>query len=207
MNKKIRFLIASGPTQEPLDLVRYISNYSTGTMGKYLTLAAEKKGHKVTWVECPKKAQTALELQTQLLKLLPKNDVLIMAAAVCDVRPLKFSNLKIKKDNLASIPLTKNPDILVSLAKKKKASQLFIGFGIESKDIFKNGFKKLKEKSLDLIILQEVTKNKNPFGEKSIEAFLLSKDGGVKRYSSIKKDKLAKLIIEKSEKLIGDSSR
>ena len=95
MNKKIRFLIASGPTREPLDPVRYLSNYSTGTMGKYLAESAKKAGHKVTWVECPNKIETADELEIELKKLLPKNDVLIMAAAVCDVKPKKFSLLKI----------------------------------------------------------------------------------------------------------------
>ena len=90
----MRFLIVYGPTQEPIDPVRFISNYSTGTMGRHLVEAAEKRGHKVTAVECPTDAQTANELLAKLKKVLPKNDCLIMAAAVCDMRPKSVSKIK-----------------------------------------------------------------------------------------------------------------
>src|SRR3989338_3246555 len=99
--KKVRFLIASGPTREPLDPVRYLSNYSTGTMGRFLAAEAKKRHHAVDWVECPRDAETAIELQTQLQKRLPKSDVLIMVAAVCDVRPHRVSGIKIKKETLS----------------------------------------------------------------------------------------------------------
>ena len=118
--KKLRFLIASGPTQEPLDPVRFISNYSTGIMGKYLVESAKKRGHSVEWVKCPDKAKTALDLQKKLSSLLHRNDVLIMAAAVADVRPASPSSSKIKKENLKSVSFVKNPDILAGLSKKKE---------------------------------------------------------------------------------------
>ena len=194
--------MTSGPTREPLDPVRYISNYSTGTMGKCLALAAKEKGHKVTWVECPKKAETALELQRLLQKFLPKHDVLIMAAAVCDVRPVRFSNLKIKKDRLASIPVKKNPDILAGLSKIKRKGQIFIGFGLESQNIIINGFKKLNQKKLDLMVLQKVTNKTNPFGDKPIDAFLLGRDEGIRRFRAIRKLRLARVIVEAAEKLV-----
>ena len=203
MNKKLRFLIASGPTREPLDPVRYLSNYSTGTMGKYLVEAAKRSGHKVTWVECPENIQTACELEIELKKLLPKNDVLIMAAAVCDVRPKKFSRLKIKKNSLGSISVLKNPDILAGLSKLKRKDQVFIGFALESENIFKNALKKMEEKNLDLIVLQKVTQTKNPFGDKPIDAFLLRRGEDIKQYRTVKKQKLAGLIVDLAEKLIG----
>ena len=202
MTKKLRFLIASGPTQEPLDPVRYISNYSTGTMGKYLVQAAKNQGNRVTWVECPKKAETALELERELKKLLPSHDVLVMVAAVCDVRPVRFSRAKIKKDLLSAIKVTKNPDILKNLSKIKKSGQVFIGFGLESDNLLKNGLKKLRQKSLDLIVLQRVTKNAHPFGDKPIDAFLLGKDEGIARLGTITKQKLARLIIDRAEELV-----
>lgn len=198
----MRFLIASGPTREPLDPVRYLSNYSTGTMGRYLVRAAKKKGHRVDWVECPGKAETALELEAELKKRLPKNDVLVMAAAVCDVRPRRFSGSKIKKKDLASIALTRNPDILAGLSRKKKKSQIFVGFALESKDIFKNARKKLNAKGLDLIVLQRVTRDQNPFGDKPIEAYFLGRGEATRRFAAIRKQKLARLIIEKAEELI-----
>lgn len=201
MIKKLRFLIASGPTREPLDPVRYLSNYSTGTMGRCLVQAVKRKGHKVTSVECPSDAETALELQSRLKKFLPKHDVLIMASAVCDVRPLRLSGTKIKKDRLSSIKLTKNPDILAGLSKIKRADQIFIGFGLESENIFKNGFEKLRSKKLELIVIQQVKNNKTPFGEKPIEAFVLEKKRVLKKFKSVTKEKLAGFLVEEAGRL------
>ncbi len=194
-----RFLIASGPTQEPLDPVRFLSNNSTGTMGKYLAQAARRRKHRVTWVECPRDAQTALSLQKKLGELLPKNDVLIMVAAVCDARPARVSAVKIKKGALSTIRLVKNPDILAGLAKKKRKDQLFIGFGLESEKMLANGLKKLRQKGLELIVLQKVTKNQTPFGERSIEAYILRKNGDVKRFRTISKPKLADFLVREAE--------
>ncbi len=202
MSKKIRFLIASGPTREPLDPVRYLSNYSTGTMGMCLASAAKKAGHQATWIQCPEKIETAVELGRELKKLLPRHDVLIMAAAVCDVRPLKFSGKKIKKDRLSSIRLAKNPDILAGLSRIKRKDQIFIGFALESENIFKNAFKKMKQKKLDLVVLQKVTEKENPFGDKPIEAFVLERDEGIRRYSAIRKQELARFVVDAAEKLI-----
>lgn len=199
--KGLRFLIASGPTEEPLDPVRFISNRSTGTMGRYLVKTARAKGHRVTWVECPGHVGTALELQKALTRLVPGNDVLIMAAAVCDVRPFHFSAGKIKKENLRTIPLVKNPDILASLKKKKKRHQVFIGFGLESSRIFENGFEKVVSKGLDLIVLQKVTKNSNPFGGKPISVFLLDRKKRCKRFGPISKNRLSKILVSEAERL------
>jgi len=91
---------------------------------------------------------------------------------------------------------------LAGLSKIKKKDQIFIGFGLESQDIFKNAFKKLKKKKLDLMVLQKVTKNRNSFGDKPIEAFLLHRGEGIKQFRAIKKQKLARLIIDWTEKLI-----
>jgi len=155
----------------------------------------------VTWVECPTHARTALELQKALARLVPRNDVLIMAAAVCDVRPFHFSGSKIKKENLRVIPLVKNPDILASLKKKKKRHQVFIGFGLESSHIFENGFEKVVSKGLDLIVLQKVTKNSNPFGEKPIHAYLLDREKKRRRFGVISKNKLSKILVREAERL------
>lgn len=196
----LKILIASGPTQEPLDPVRYLSNYSTGTMGRCLFEAARKK-HKVTWIQCPQDAQTARELLAVLQKNLPKNDVLIMAAAVCDVRPEKVQSGKIKKERLGALKFVKNPDILAELAKKKKKSQVFIGFGLESGNILENGLSKLRKKKLELILLQQVTKKINPFGEKSIAALALDWRENVKRFPRTSKETIARYLVSKAEAL------
>ena len=195
---RLRILIASGPTQEPIDPVRYLSNYSTGTMGRRLYEAASRK-HKVTWVQCPQDAQTARELLARLKRLLPTHEVLIMAAAVCDVRPVKINSTKIKKEALKAIRLVKNPDILAELSKIKKKSQVFIGFGLESSQLLKNGFRKLQQKNLELILLQRVTKNSTPFGEKSIEAVALDRKKSVRQFHKTPKATIARFLIQKSE--------
>ena len=168
-------------------------------MGRCLVEAARKQGHRVTFVECPKDAGTALELQAKLKTLLPKHNILIMAAAVCDSRPSKVSKVKIKKELLRTIYLVKNPDILAGLAKRKKKGQIFIGFGLESSKLFERGLKKLKQKGLDFIVTQRVGSDASPFGDKSVEAFLLDKRGVYQRFKSIKKNKLAERLIREAE--------
>ena len=198
---KLRFLVASGPTQEPIDPVRFITNHSTGVMGKSVVDAAKKRGHRVEWVECPKTVQTALELEKLLKKLTPLSDVLVMAAAVADVRPAGFSGAKIKKEKLKSIRLVKNPDVLASLSRKKKRGQVFIGFGLESKDLVRNGKKKLRSKGLELIVLQKVTQTDKPFGDRAVDASLLGADGSIEKHRSISKRGLAGVLVRRAEAL------
>ena len=171
-------------------------------MGKALVLAAKKKGHSVTWVSCPDQAESALELEKLLFKNLSKHDVLIMAAAVCDVRPEKVSESKIKKGNLSSIRLVKNPDILANLSKRKKEGQIFIGFGLESENVLENGTQKLKKKNLDAILLQKVTEKKTPFGDKKIDAVLLKNDGTQVKFRGRSKPQIAERILEEIERFL-----
>ena len=203
---KLRFLVASGPTQEPLDPVRYLSNYSTGVMGKNLVAEAKKRGHHVEWVECPKRAQTALELEKLLKKLAPKSDVLVMAAAVADVRPAGFSGSKIKKQNLRSIKLVKNPDVLAGLAKKKKKGQVFVGFGLESASLLKNGREKLRKKGLELIVLQKVNAKDKLFGERAVNATLLDARGKISRHPAITKRSLARVLVRQAEAIFASKN-
>jgi phosphopantothenoylcysteine decarboxylase / phosphopantothenate---cysteine ligase len=193
--------VAYGPTREPLDPVRFLSNYSTGVMGKNVVEAAKKRGHRVEWVECPRGAETALELQRILRRLTPKNDVLVMAAAVADVRPAGFSGAKIKKDRLHTIRLVKNPDVLAGLARKKKKGQVFIGFGLESADLLKNGRGKLRKKGLELIVLQKVSSKNRPFGDRTVDATLLDAKGGIERRARITKKGLAGVLVKQAEAL------
>ncbi len=202
--KKFRFLITSGPTQESIDPVRFISNYSTGTMGKYLAEAARKKGHKVTWVRSPEEARTAVDLLKKLRRLIKNHDALVMASAVCDVRPRRVSASKIKKDKLRAISLRKTPDVLAALSRQKKAGQVFIGFALESSNVLKNAFGKLKQKKLEAILVQKVTRTQSPFGDKKIDAFLLDKARRVERFRSVTKKKIAESLIRRAERFLID---
>ena len=198
---RLRFLVASGPTQEPIDPVRFITNHSTGVMGRSIVDAAKKRGHRVEWVECPKRVQTALELEKLLKQLTPKSDVLVMAAAVADVRPAGFSGAKIKKEKLKTVRLIKNPDVLAGLSRKKKRGQVFIGFGLESGNLVRNGQKKMRKKGLELIVLQKVTQTDRPFGDRAVDASLLSADGNVEKHRSISKRGLAGVLVRRAEAL------
>ena len=206
-HKRFRFLISSGPTQEPLDPVRFLSNYSTGAMGRHLDAAARKRGHKVTWVCCPDEAKTARDLLSKLAALLPKHDALLMAAAVGDVRPAVYSKRKIKKDDLSTLKLVKNPDILAVLSKKKKKDQVFIAFALETRDMFDNALKKLRRKKLDAIVMQKVTDKEHPFGDKAIGAFILETGGAFTGFRAIEKSRLAGLLIRKTEALLASKRR
>ena len=201
MTLKLRFLVVSGPTREPVDPVRYLSNYSTGTMGRFLVEHATKRGHAVEWVRCPEDAETARDLEKILRARVPRTDVLFMVAAVCDVRPAVFSRQKIRKDRLLSFKLKKNPDVLASLGKRKKRGQVFIGFALESENAVENGLRKLKNKNLDLLLLQKVTAGKKPFGEVTLDAFLLDKSGVRRCFPAVAKKRLAGILIRETEAL------
>lgn len=201
VGRKLHFLVVSGPTREPLDPVRFLSNYSTGTMGRHLAEAVEKRKHKLTWVRCPEDAETARELEKKLKVLAPRCDVLIMAAAVCDVRPKTVSAGKIKKSSLKGIQFVRNPDILAGLGRKKKKGQVFVGFGLESKKILENGTRKLVQKKLDLILLQRATKKDKPFGDAKPNAWILSASGSGVELPRADKKMLAGVLVRSAERL------
>lgn len=198
---RLRYLIVYGPTQEPLDPVRYLTNRSTGTMGRLLADAAEKRGHKVTRVECPTHVRTARELLKKLQGLIGQQDVLIMAAAVCDVRPAAYTGSKIKKSQLSVVKFVKNPDILKELSIKKSKSQIFVGFALESIKLYQGAHNKLRSKKLDLIVAQKVSKNIDPFGNKPLDALLITATGHRQAHPRISKASLAQIVIRKSESL------
>ena len=197
--KKIRFLIVSGPTREPIDPVRYLSNYSTGLMGKFLAETARKKGHRCVWVRCPEDAETARGLEVLLKKRVTDCDVLIMAAAVCDVRPATVSKIKTKKRALKTLRLVKNPDILASLARKKKPGQIFVGFALESQNLLRNAAEKMRRKHLEMILAQRVTPAERPFGDTEVRAVLLRKDGTRRPFGKAGKRKIAEKLIQEAE--------
>ncbi len=200
--KKLKFLIVYGPTQEPIDPVRYLSNYSTGTMGRCLVEAAKSRNHLVTAVECPKDVQTARELLETLKKLISRADILIMAAAVCDMRPKTLSSKKIKKENLNKIELIKNPDILAELSKLKKKAQVFVGFALESSNVLKNSVNKLKKKSLDWIVAQEVGAKTKPFGDSKVCYWIINSDAKIEKTTALTKESLARILIARCEGIL-----
>lgn len=159
----MKFLITAGPTREYIDPVRYISNASSGKMGYELAKVASKKGMEVILITGPVSIKppdgvkvvnvlSADEMFAKVKASLAKCDIIIGAAAVSDYKPSKIQKHKIKKQSSdTTIELTKNPDILGYLGRKKFAS-ILVGFALETKNLLKSARLKLKEKNLDLII-------------------------------------------------------
>lgn len=159
-DKKI--LVSAGPTYEDIDPVRFIGNRSSGKMGYAIAKAAYLRGADVTLISGPSsqniypeikmiKVRSAEEMEKTVKKEVDKNNLLIMSAAVSDFRPAKTSSNKIKKENgTMELKLELNPDILASIKTKKTK---VIGFALETQNELSNAKKKLKEKNLDLIVL------------------------------------------------------
>lgn len=143
--KQLKILITAGPTVEPIDPVRFISNYSTGAMGFSIAKAAKSRGHKVILIGAPG-ALSAQEMYKQVIENFRRCDVVVMAAAVADYRPKAVANQKIKKSKQQiTLKLVKNPDILQALGKIKK-DKILVGFALETKGLYKNALSKLKKK-------------------------------------------------------------
>ena len=164
----LRFLITAGPTREPLDPVRFISNPSSGRMGFALAEAATAAGHSVrlvagpTCIEPPSvhevvRVTTAEQMRQAVMERLADTDVLIMAAAVADYRPKSFSSTKIKKGRGAfTLALEPTPDILLEAA-ATKGRRIHVGFAAETENLVENARAKLEAKSLDLIVANDLT--------------------------------------------------
>lgn len=208
----MRILITAGPTREPLDPVRFISNYSTGAMGYELARVGILHNHNVTLISGPScflppkearffKVETALQMYRKLRAEFDGCDCLIMNSAVCDYRPIRCHATKLKSTRkMMQLTLTKNPDILSSIAGKKN-ERLIIGFAIDTESLQHNALKKLRQKNLDLIVGTLLTKSALPFGEGKPTAVLINKSGRIERFSRISKNKLAHIIIKRAEEL------
>ena len=159
----MHFLITAGGTREYIDPVRFISNASSGRMGYALARAAQKAGHRVTLISASDLqppvgvefvgVDSAAEMFKAVKNFFAKCDCLIMAAAVADYTPVRTAKAKIKKeDKSLTIELKPTTDILKWAGRHKKKKQIVVGFALEDKAIRTRAEKKLKEKSLDMII-------------------------------------------------------
>ncbi len=181
-----KILITAGATVERIDPVRYITNDSSGKMGYSIANKAFMRGADVTIisgktsVDSPYgvkniKVQSALDMKEQIESCIDNYDCLIMAAAVSDFKVKNRKDLKIKKqDGIHSLELEENPDILKSL--NKKDNQIFIGFAAETNNLIKNAEKKLNEKNLDYIVLNDVSKKDIGFNSEYNKVSIISKN-------------------------------
>ena len=189
IGKKV--LITTGPTVEPIDAVRFISNPSSGKTGFELARAASERGADVTLVSGPVsledidgvntvRVRTALEMFDAVAGVFDKCDIAIFSAAVSDYRPASFVDRKLKKgiddDELTTIKLVENPDILASMGARKRDGQVVVGFAAETDDVVENAKKKLLVKNADMIVANDVSNGK-AFGAGENEVVFVTADG------------------------------
>ncbi|OGR16810.1 MAG: phosphopantothenoylcysteine decarboxylase [Desulfobacterales bacterium GWB2_56_26] len=184
-----RVLVTAGPTREPLDPARFLSNRSSGKMGYALARAAFRRGAEVilvsgpTTLPCPpgvtrEMVQTALEMRERVLAHAEGCSVIVKAAAVADYRPETLHEHKVKKENIEKeLVLEKNPDILFELGKQKKSGQVLVGFAAESKNLAEEGLKKLRKKNLDLIAVNDIGGDRTGFEAETNQLLLISRSG------------------------------
>ncbi|MDP3912567.1 MAG: bifunctional phosphopantothenoylcysteine decarboxylase/phosphopantothenate--cysteine ligase CoaBC [Bacteroidota bacterium] len=182
------FLVTAGPTHEKIDPVRFIGNYSSGKMGYAIAGELADAGAKVTLVSGPVQikclnagitvipVESAREMHEKCLEIFPETDGAVMCAAVADYSPETYSGSKIKreKDDLA-IRLKPTADIAGDLGRIKSDNQLLIGFALETNDELSNAFAKLKQKNLDLIVLNSLNDAGAGFGVDTNKITLIDK--------------------------------
>lgn len=204
-----KILITAGPTREPLDPVRYMTNHSSGKMGYALAEAAAEKGAEVTLISGPVTLEqpaniknyirvgTANEMFSAVKDNLANQDIVIKSAAVADYRPKTYEDKKIKKGSGdLNLTLTRNPDILQWIGKHKNESQVIVGFAAETNDVMENGINKLKKKNMDIIIINDVTRADAGFGTDTNCVTLIDKKGNKKDYPVMPKKELAHVIFD-----------
>jgi len=202
-----RFLITAGPSREPLDPVRYISNRSSGKMGYALARAAVRRGAGVVLVSGPSAIEppsavrlipvnTAAEMRRAVLEQFPECTAVIMAAAVADYRPVDASSKKLKRGKAPlDIRLEPNPDILRELGRRKNG-KLLVGFAAETEELIVNATRKLHEKNLDLIVANDVTQAGGGFDGDTNIATIVDRSGASDSLSLMTKDELADRIYD-----------
>lgn len=213
----LRVVVSAGPTCEPIDPVRHISNRSSGRMGYEVAAAAWRRGAAVTLVSGPTglmvprgvegiHVRTAAEMAAAMTSQSTDADVVIMVAAVADYRPRSAAAGKIKKSaEDLTLQLEKTEDVLASLA-RSKGRKILVGFAAETDDVRENALSKLRRKNLDLIVANDVGAPGTGFDVSTNAAILLDAKGGEKRSGLVAKEELAEMILDEIAHIARDRS-
>ena len=214
----MRVVVTAGPTREHLDPVRFLSNPSTGKMGFAIAAEAARRGHEVVLIAGPVALKTpkgvkrvdvvsAREMLAACLDAI-RNDgdanssvAFISTAAVADWRPAKCAAKKLKKGEMAStLKLVRNPDILKTISKLSKPSKpSLVGFAAETDHVLKEAARKCREKGLEFIVANDVTKKGCGFGTDTNKVTFVFPDGMLKKFPLMTKRLVAKRILEEIE--------
>lgn len=202
-----KILVSAGGTTEPIDPVRFITNKSSGKMGYAIAAAARDRGATVTLVSASnmlenpigiqtKKVQTSSEMYDVISKEITEMDAIIMAAAVSDWTPEKYSNSKSKKNGVTnwSIDLIKTTDIIANIS---KTNLIKIGFAAESDNLIENGKSKIQSKSLDLIVANDILDKNNGFESDTNKVSIIHPNGDVEVVPTMPKYEVANEILDR----------
>ena len=204
----LRVLVSAGPTQEPIDPVRYITNHSSGKMGYALAHAAMLRGAQVTLVSGPTALKypplvetipviTAQDMYDAVTARAPQADIVIKAAAVADYTPATVADNKIKKtDGDMSIPLRRTQDIIGCLGANRTPGQFLCGFSMETENMLENSRKKLQKKHLDMVVANNVKVSGAGFqGDTNVITLITAED--VTQLPLMDKEAAAHAILDK----------
>jgi phosphopantothenoylcysteine decarboxylase/phosphopantothenate--cysteine ligase len=215
-----KILVTAGPTQEPIDAVRFVSNRSSGKMGFAIANAAALRGAEVTLVSGPVALQTprnvtrvdirtAAEMSEAVRSRFSEQDAVIMAAAVADFTPIEPAKHKIKKEDLQgknlNLELRRTQDILQALGQKKDGKVL-VGFALETDDEIRHAKEKLTQKHLDLIVLNNPLVEGAGFGAETNVVSLIDRSGKVETLPKLSKFDVANVILDRLAKILGMGS-
>ncbi len=210
-----KILVSAGPTEEPLDPVRFITNPSTGRMGFALASSAKRRGGQVILVSGPTNlsrprgvdfipVRTALQMREVIFQNLRRVDVLIMAAAVSDYRPKKVSRRKIKKGKgKFLLELEPNPDILYEIGRRKER-RILVGFSAETENLVKNAKDKLRKKNLDLMVANDIRQKGAGFGSSTNVVKIIDRAGKVESLPKMLKKEIAERVLDRVREIIPD---
>jgi phosphopantothenoylcysteine decarboxylase/phosphopantothenate--cysteine ligase len=208
-----RILITAGPTREKIDSVRYISNYSSGKMGYALAEAAIELGAEVTLISGPSAMiapstarvihiESTEDLHRAVEKEFTRNDCLIMSAAPADFQPTKIQDGKIRRNGKGlELSLKPTVDILKSISNGQRKGKIIVGFALEIKDGVANAKKKLKEKNLDAIVVNTLTKDSG-FNTDTNRVTFIFKNGEPESWPLQTKSQVAVKVLEKISSLL-----
>ncbi len=211
----VHVLVTAGPTVEPIDAVRYISNPSSGKTGFSIAEAAVQRGAQVTLVTGPValddvagaqtiRVSTALQMLDAVEEAFEAADIAIFTAAVSDYRPAECFDRKLKKgeddEALSSLQLVQNPDIIATVAAGKKDGQVVVGFAAETEDVEAHARKKLSAKHADMIVGNLVGDGKG-FGTDANEVMLVT-DGACEHLPLMSKDDIADILLTRAKDML-----
>jgi len=216
--KGSKILITAGPTEEPLDPVRFITNLSSGKMGYALATAAQRRGADVTLVSGPThlppppaakiiKVRTAKEMYQAVMDHYVNATVIIKAAAVADYCPSTTAAEKIKKDKKnISLELKNNPDIIAEVG-KHKGNRILVGFAMETQNLLVNATEKLRKKKMDLIVANNLREEGAGFRTDTNVITIIDRDGKTEALGKMTKMEAADAILDRVKKIMKKGNR